>query len=107
VKWNLQHQDNQDQQNCSNASARIVAPIPAIRPRRCGTQRQYKQDGIYHRTQEFTQPSSATVVGFDPFFGFYSVDVPVTQVLASYSVNKPGVDVGRGFGFGTKWHAKF
>jgi len=62
--------------------------------------------GLYHRTQEFTQPTTATVTGFDPFFGFFPVDVPASQVLASYSV-KPGVNGGMGISFGTKWNAKF
>jgi hypothetical protein len=63
--------------------------------------------GIYHRYQQFTQPSVASVVGFDPFFGFYSAAVPTTQILASYSVNKPGVNIGAGIALGTKWHGKF
>jgi hypothetical protein len=62
--------------------------------------------GLYHRVQEFTQPSVATVIGFDPFFGFFPAAVPVTEVLSSYSVNKPGVNVGAGFAVGTKWHGK-
>jgi hypothetical protein len=63
--------------------------------------------GIYHRTQEFTQPAIATTVGFDPFFGFFPAAIPVTQVLSSYTVNKPGVDIGAGIALGTKWHGKF
>ncbi len=63
--------------------------------------------GLYHRNQEFTQPSVATFTGFDPFFGFYPVAVPTTEVLASYSVNKPGVNGGAGIAFGSKWHGKF
>jgi hypothetical protein len=63
--------------------------------------------GLYHRTQEFTQPSVATFTGFDPFFGFYPVAVPTTQVLASYTVNKPGVNGGLGISFGSKWRGKF
>ena len=62
--------------------------------------------GLYHRYQEFTAPSIATVTGFDPFFGFYSADVPSTQILASSSVNKPGANIGAGIAFGTRWHAK-
>lgn len=62
--------------------------------------------GVYHRTQEFTQPGVATFTGFDPFFGFYPVAVPTNQVLASYTVNKPGVDGGLGIALGTKWHGK-
>jgi len=63
--------------------------------------------GLYHRTQEFTAPTVATVTGFDPFFGFFPVNVPANQVLASYTVNKPGVNGGLGLAFGTKWSAKF
>src|SRR5438067_4431216 len=62
--------------------------------------------GLFHRYQEFTRPDVAVVTGFDPFFGFYPVAVPVNNVLASYSVNKLGVDAGMGVAFGTKWHGK-
>ena len=63
--------------------------------------------GLYHRRQEFTQPTTAAFTDFDPFFGFYQVAVPATQVLSSYSVNKPGFNGGMGVSFGTKWHVKF
>jgi hypothetical protein len=62
--------------------------------------------GLYHTMQEFTQPSVSAFTAFDPFFGFYNVAVPTTQVLSSYSVNKPGVNIGAGFAIGTKWHGK-
>lgn len=62
--------------------------------------------GVYHRTQEFTAPTTETLTGFDPFFGFYQVAVPATEVLSSYSVYKPGVNGGAGIAFGTRWHAK-
>jgi len=62
--------------------------------------------GLYHRIVDYTQPSVAVVPGFDPFLGFFPVAVPTTQILASYSVNKPGVDVGAGIAFGTKRHGK-
>jgi hypothetical protein len=62
--------------------------------------------GLYHRTQEFTAPGLAAVTGFDPFFGFYQTAIPTTQVLASYTVNKPGVNGGAGIAFGNKWHGK-
>lgn len=63
--------------------------------------------GLYHRMQDFTQPSSAVVSGYDPYLGFYPVTVPTTQVLGSYSVNKPGVDIGMGIALGSVWHGKF
>jgi Outer membrane protein beta-barrel domain len=63
--------------------------------------------GLFHWYQEFTQPSVGVVPGFDPFFGFYSAAVPTNQVLASYSVNRPGFDVGAGIAFGTRTHGKF
>lgn len=62
--------------------------------------------GLYHRRQQFTQPTTAVFTGFDPYFGFYPVAVPATQVLTSYSVNKPGANGGMGVSFGTKWHVK-
>ena len=63
--------------------------------------------GLYRRTQEFTQPGLAAVTAFDPFFGFYTAAVPTTQVLASYTVNKPGVNGGMGIALGSKWRGKF
>ena len=63
--------------------------------------------GLYHRYQEFSQPAVATVTAFDPFFGFFPLAVPTNQILASYSVNKPGANIGAGIAIGTKWHGKF
>ncbi len=63
--------------------------------------------GIYHQYQNFTQPGVALGTGFNPFFGFYPAAVPVNVVVASYSVNKPGVDGGIGIAFGSKWHGRF
>jgi len=63
--------------------------------------------GLFRWYQEFTQPSVAVVPGFNPFFGFYSAAVPTNQILASYSVNKPGVDVGAGVAFGGRGRGKF
>jgi hypothetical protein len=62
--------------------------------------------GLYRTSQQFTQPTVVGITTFDPFFGFNQVGVPTTQILSSYSVNKPGVDVGAGFAIGTKWHGK-
>jgi len=63
--------------------------------------------GFYHWYQEFTQPSVAVVTGFNPFFGFFPATVGTTQVLGSYSVNKPGWDIGAGVAFGSMLHGKF
>jgi len=63
--------------------------------------------GLHHITTQFTQPSVSPFVGFDPFFGFYTALRPTTDILASYSVNKPGIDFGAGVAFGTKFHGKF
>jgi hypothetical protein len=63
--------------------------------------------GMYRRTQEFTQPALAVVTGFNPFFGFFDAVVPTTQVLASSSIVKPGVNGGAGIAFGSKWKGKF
>lgn len=63
--------------------------------------------GLYHWNQQFTAPSIATVTGFNPFFGFFPVSVPTTQILSSYSINKPGVNGGLGIEFGTRNRGKF
>jgi hypothetical protein len=63
--------------------------------------------GLYRRTQEFTQPGVTSVTGFDPFFGFFQAAVPTTEIVSSYTVNKPGVNGGAGIAFGTKWRGKF
>ena len=63
--------------------------------------------GFYHQYQNFTQPTVLYGTGFNPFFGFYPVAVGANVVVASYSVNKPGIDIGGGVSFGNKWHGKF
>jgi opacity protein-like surface antigen len=50
--------------------------------------------GLYHRTQEFTQPATDHLTAANPFFGGISA--------ASYSVNKPGVNGGAGLEFSGK-----
>lgn len=53
--------------------------------------------GYYRRTFELTAPSVGQVTVFDPFFGFfYPAVVPVTQVLASRTQNKGGLNIGAG-----------
>jgi len=85
-----------------------IDPIVHFTPRRHGDIYMIGGGGLYHRNQQFTQPSTATFTAFDPFFGaFFPVTVPTTQILSSYTVNKPGVNIGAGFAIGTKWHAKF
>jgi hypothetical protein len=63
--------------------------------------------GLYHRNEDFTAPGYANVTGFNPFFGYYTYGVATTQILSSYTVNKPGIDGGMGIAFGSKWHGKF
>jgi len=63
--------------------------------------------GLYHVTREFTQPSLATFTNYNPFFGFYNVTVPTTEILDSYTINKPGLNIGAGFTVGTRWRGKF
>jgi len=63
--------------------------------------------GLYRQQQDFTEPTVGVVTGFDPFFGFYPAIVGGTQVVSSYSVNKPGIDAGMGVEMGSKWRGKF
>ncbi len=62
--------------------------------------------GLYHWRQEFTAPTVEIVNGFDPFFGFFQEGIPATEVLTSYTVNKPGANAGVGVSLGTHWHVK-
>jgi hypothetical protein len=64
--------------------------------------------GLFHWYQQFTAPTTALVGVYNPFFGFYNAAVPATQVLSSYSVNRPGTDIGAGVAFGAlRGHGKF
>jgi opacity protein-like surface antigen len=72
--------------------------------------------GWYRRTVEFTQPTTALVTVFDPFFGFYPVAVPANQVIGSISRNAGGFNIGAGVEFrihGTgvyiesRWHRAY
>jgi hypothetical protein len=62
--------------------------------------------GLFHIYQEFTQPTVSVANVYNPFFGIYPVAFPTTSVLSSYSVNKPGFDVGAGMAFGAWGHGK-
>lgn len=48
--------------------------------------------GFYRRTVEFTQPTTAFVPFFDPWFGFTSFPVAENEVIGSVSKNAGGVD---------------
>jgi opacity protein-like surface antigen len=53
--------------------------------------------GYYRRTIDFTAPTIDTVTLFDPFYGvFYPAAVPSTQILASFTQNKGGLNIGGG-----------
>lgn len=56
--------------------------------------------GYYRRTVEFTQPTTTVVTAFDPFYGvFFPAEIPVNQVLGSFSQNKGGLNAGAGVTF--------
>jgi hypothetical protein len=60
--------------------------------------------GLYHEYQDLTAPTNGGgFFGGNPLLGYYPGEV----ILSSYSVNKPGANIGAGVSFGTKWHAKF
>lgn len=63
--------------------------------------------GLFHIYQEFTQPTIAVTNVYNPFFGLYPVAFGANEILSSYSVNKPGFDVGGGVAFGLPGHGKF
>lgn len=56
--------------------------------------------GWYRRTVEITEPTTAQVTIFDPFWGvFYPALVPANQVVGFYTVDKGGWNAGAGFDF--------
>ena len=66
--------------------------------------------GFYRRTIDYTAPGVGSDVFFDPFYGvFYPAAVPVTNVLASFTQNKGGLNIGGGFSVRVKGdsNAKF
>jgi len=63
--------------------------------------------GLFHVYQEFSQPTVAVTNVYNPFFGLYPVAFGANEILSSYSVNKPGFDVGGGVAFGAFGHGKF
>ncbi|MCW5981157.1 MAG: outer membrane beta-barrel protein [Bryobacteraceae bacterium] len=59
--------------------------------------------GYYRRTIEFTEPTTAAITAFDPFYGvFFPTVVPVNQVLGSFSQNKAGWNAGAGVTFAVR-----
>jgi len=53
--------------------------------------------GYYRRTVDFTAPSVDTITLFDPFYGvFFPANVPSTAILASFTQNKAGLNIGGG-----------
>lgn len=81
-------------------------PIVHLTPRRHFDLYVTGGGGLYHRFQDFTAPTVQTGFGCQPFFGCGPVAFGGTAILASSSVNKPGIDAGAGIAFGTKWHGK-
>jgi Outer membrane protein beta-barrel domain len=63
--------------------------------------------GVFHMYQNFTAPAVVTTDAFNPFSGFFPVSYGANQVLSSYTVTKPGFDVGGGVEVGAFNHGKF
>jgi len=60
--------------------------------------------GEYRRSQIFVAPIAPGNFGAAPYLGLTR---PSNQLAYSSSVNKPGVDIGMGIAFGSKWGGKF
>jgi len=63
--------------------------------------------GMFHEYQNFTAPTLVTTTAYLPFFGFYPATFAANQVLSSYTVTKPGFDIGGGIGIGKVGNGKF
>lgn len=62
--------------------------------------------GLFHEYQNFTAPAVFTTTFFSPFFGAFPASFAGNQVLSSYTVTKPGFDIGGGIGVGKIGHGK-
>jgi Outer membrane protein beta-barrel domain len=62
--------------------------------------------GLFHQNEEFTAPIFGTTTLSNPFFGINPVSTAGQEIFSSYSVTKPGYDVGAGIELGTRWHGK-
>ncbi len=64
--------------------------------------------GWYRRTVEFTQPTTAIVPFYDPWWGFFGqAAIPADQVIGSRTVDVGGWNIGAGFTVGIPRGAKF
>jgi hypothetical protein len=64
--------------------------------------------GWYRRTVEFTQPTTALVPFFDPWFGYFGqAAIPANQVIGSRTQDVGGANIGAGFTVGVAQGAKF
>jgi opacity protein-like surface antigen len=61
--------------------------------------------GIFHRVDEFAQPSGGFVSAPTPV-AYFSDSMMGDRVLGYHSLNKPGIDIGAGVDFETKWRLK-
>jgi hypothetical protein len=61
--------------------------------------------GLFHMYQNFSAPPGTATDAIIPFLGFYPSAFGAN--VASYSVNKPGFDVGGGVEIGAIGHGKF
>jgi len=64
--------------------------------------------GWYRRTVEFTQPTTAVVPFFDPWFGYFGqAAIPADVVIGSRTIDTGGANIGAGFTVGMAGGAKF
>jgi hypothetical protein len=62
--------------------------------------------GFYERSQQLTASTVANATGYNPFFGFNTPGSPASEIALSYTVVKPGVDIGAGISLKVKWRFK-
>jgi len=63
--------------------------------------------GYFREETHLTNPGVATGLFFNPYFGYYPGAYGTNVVVSSYSVNKPGLDIGAGVALGSKWGGRF
>jgi hypothetical protein len=90
-----------------NVFSATLDPIIHLTPKRNADIYLIGGGGIYHRVTDFTQPTVVVGTAFNPFFGFFPTAFPAQRIVASSTVNRPGIDAGIGVAFGSRWHGKF
>jgi hypothetical protein len=83
-----------------------IDPVVRLRPRGRFDPYIIGGGGMYRRMEQFNAPTGFAPSGYNPFFGFDTPGVSAFGMNTTYSVNRPGYNIGVGVDFRTKWRTK-